>query len=382
MERTSSSRVSVSTQISSTGQGAVGGEGGGGGEASNSSDTSVNNQSNHSFWQTLQSNIASIIGSPVSGSGETGSLSSHPDILFNRESGILAVRATDRQHREIQGFLSEVMFSSQRQVLIEATIVEVTLSDRFQAGIDWTVFRESIGEDNADVTFRQALTDLTLDNPAFSIAHVGDNLTATVRALDTFGDVSVMSSPKVMTLNNQTALLKVVDNLVYFTVEVNIENSDEGPSLVTYETEVNTVPIGFVMSVTPFINEHGYVTLNIRPTISRVIGQKRDPNPALAEANVVSEIPVIQVREVESMLKIPDGEVAVIGGLMQDEKDNSSQAVPALSKIPVLGNLFKYQDDTLKKSELVIFIKPVVIKSNEDLNPINPDFIGNNWSLR
>lgn len=377
MDRTSSSRVSVSTQIASTGQGAVSGDGGGGG-AGNSSDTAVQNSSVHRFWQSLQSNIAAIIGNPITDKSDSGDLAMHPDILFNRESGVLAVRATDRQHREIQGFLSEVMYSSHRQVLIEATIVEVTLSDRYQAGIDWSLLKENFGGDQ-DLVVSQSLTDLSLDNPVFSITHIGENLASTIRALNTFGDVSVMSSPKVMTLNNQTALLKVVDNLVYFTVEVNIESNTEGPSLVTYETEVNTVPIGFVMSVTPFINEHGYVTLNIRPTISRVIGQKRDPNPALAQVNVISEIPVIQVREVESVLKIPDGEVAVIGGLMQDEKDNNTQAVPMISRVPLLGRLFKYQDDSVKKNELVIFIKPIVIKNTRDLNRTEAPLLGANW---
>lgn len=357
MDRESSSKVSVSTQIASTGQGAVS-EGASEGGGSNSSDTAVVNKSSHFFWASLQMNVASILG------GKTGEDSAHPDILLNRESGVMAVRATHKQHKEIQNFISEVTFASQRQVLIEATIVEVTLSDRYQAGIDWALLKEN-SEGNSTQTFTQDLLDVSLQDPAFTIGHVGKNLTATVKALNTFGDVSVMSSPKVMTLNNQTALLKVVDNLVYFTVDVNIETNDSGPSTTTFETEVNTVPIGFVMSVTPFINEFGYVTLNIRPTISRVIGVKRDPNPALAQVNVVNEIPEIQVREVESVLKIPDGEVAIIGGLMQDETDVTESGIPILSKIPYLGGAFKYKDDRVKKSELVIFIKPIVVDYSE-----------------
>ena len=367
MDRTSSSRVSVSTQIASTGQGA-GAENAGGGGSDNSSDTAVENSSTHNFWQSLQINIAAILGSPLTDRPPGGQLAMHPDILFNRESGVLAVRATSAQHREIQNFLSEVMFSSQRQVLIEATIVEVTLSDRYQAGIDWNLLKnDSIG--NPELIVSQSLVDSNLNDPVFSITSIGQDLTATLSALNSFGDVSVMSSPKIMALNNQTALLKVVDNLVYFTVDVTVENGSQGsPTLYTYETEIKTVPIGFVMSVTPYINEFGYVTLNIRPTISRVIGQARDPNPALTQGSVVSEIPVIQVREVESILKIPDGEIAVIGGLMQDEKDNSDRSVPAISKFPILGKLFSYEDKKVKKSELVIFIKPVVIKSKQDFN--------------
>lgn len=353
MDRESSSKVSVSTQIASTGQGAVS-EGGGGEGGDNSSDTAVTNKSSNAFWGSLEKNIASILGGEVEGGV------GHPDILLNRESGVMAVRATHSQHKEIQNFISEVSFAAQRQVLIEATIVEVALSDRYQAGIDWSLLKDD-PEGGVTHTVSQELIDVALQEPAFTVGHVGKNLAATVKALNTFGDVSVMSSPKVMTLNNQTALLKVVDNLVYFTVDVNIERSESGPSTTTFETEVNTVPIGFVMSVTPFINEFGFVTLNIRPTISRVIGLKRDPNPALAEVNVVNEIPEIQVREVESVLKIPNGEVAIIGGLMQDEADLSDSGVPLLSKIPLVGGVFKYKDDTIKKSELVIFIKPVVV---------------------
>lgn len=376
MERESSSKVSVSTQISSTGQGALS-EGGSGGGGDNSSDTSVVNKSSHLFWQTLSHNIGAILGSAQS----TEAGASHPDILMNKEGGIMAVRATYRQHKEIQHFLSEIMFASQRQVLIEATIVEVTLSDRYQSGIDWSVLQQQVDE-GVTRTASQNVLDITLQDPVFTITHVGKNLTATVKALDTFGDVSVMSSPKVMTLNNQTALLKVVDNLVYFTVDVNIETNESGPSTTTFETEVNTVPIGFVMSVTPFINEFGYVTLNIRPTISRVIGVKRDPNPALAQVNVVNEIPEIQVREVESVLKIPDGEVAIIGGLMQDEKDNTEIGVPYASKIPLVGGLFKYKDDRVKKSELVIFIKPIVVDYSRNNQTASEPIAAEDWYSR
>ena len=128
------------------------------------------------------------------------------------------------------------------------------------------------------------------------------------------------------------------------------------------DTNVNTVPVGLVMAVTPFIDQNEVVTLNVRPTISRIISFVADPNPALADAGVVSEIPVIQVREIESVLKIENGDTAVIGGLMQDQIEKSTTGVPILSSIPILGSLFRYQNDTYVKSELVIFIRPVVTK--------------------
>lgn len=363
--RSSIGSVAVSTQISATGQGA--GEGGAeSGAAGNNSDTVVRNVAEHAFWTTLEDNIGRIINRPVS---SDGAAEENPDIIINSESGILAVRATDREHAVIEEFLAEVQGSTQRQVMIEATIAEVNLSDTYQGGIDWNLISPT---STSSVTVNQSLTEIQLASPPtfnLSLSDLdiggGNQLQATLSALETFGDVSVMSSPKVMAMNNQTALLKVVDNLIYFTVEVNIDTSSTtigGGTLTTFETEVNTVPVGFVTSVTPFIDESGGVTLNVRPTISRVISFVQDPNPALADANVVSQIPVIQVREVESILRVDSGDIAVIGGLMQDEVRNSNRGVPVLSRVPLVGKAFNYDNNETNKTELVIFLKPTVIQ--------------------
>lgn len=363
--RTSIGSVAVSTQISSTGQGA-GGDSDNSGDAGNSSDTLVENVAENAFWETLEDNIGRIINR---GGSTEGAETENPDIIVNSESGTLAVRATEREHADIASFLAQVQTSTQRQVMIEATIAEVNLSDTYQGGIDWSLISPS---GTSSVTATQALTDVELATPPtfnLSLSDLniggGNQLQATLSALETFGDVSVMSSPKVMAMNNQTALLKVVDNLIYFTVEVNIDTSAGtvgGGTVTTFETDVNTVPVGFVMSVTPFIDELGGVTLNVRPTISRVINFVQDPNPALAAANVVSQIPVIQVREVESILRVDSGDIAVIGGLMQDEVKNNSRSVPVLSRVPVVGKAFNYDNNETNKTELVIFLKPTVIQ--------------------
>jgi general secretion pathway protein D len=251
----------------------------------------------------------------------------------------------------------------QRQVLIEATIAEVKLSDSNQAGIDWTL----VTSDPNTATTQDLLGGNLGQTPFFSfkIADTinGNPLNLTLKALETFGDVKVLSSPKVMAINNQSALLKVVDNEVYFTTDVEaVPGSVNQNATVAFDTDVNTVPVGLVMSVTPFIDDNEVVTLNVRPTISRIVGFVSDPNPALAEAEVTSEIPVIQVREIESVLKIENGDTAVIGGLMQDAIDKKTTGIPLLSSIPFVGALFRYQDDSYVKSELVIFIRPVVTK--------------------
>jgi len=199
------------------------------------------------------------------------------------------------------------------------------------------------------------------------------NIASTIQLLESFGKVKVLSSPKISVLNNQTALLKVVDNNVFFSIKVTpavIGSNGSITTPATYESHLETVPVGFVMSVTPQISETDEVTLNVRPTITRIVGYVQDPNPALADGKVVSKVPVIQARELESIMKVSSGQIAVMGGLMQDSVDNAKDGVPGLSSIPLVGNLFSYRNENATKTELVIFMRPVVVKDAS----VNGDF--------
>jgi general secretion pathway protein D len=192
-----------------------------------------------------------------------------------------------------------------------------------------------------------------------------DAIAATIRMLSEFGELRVLSSPKIMALNNQAAMLRVVDNRVYFTIdaEPGIAATASTPGTpATYTSEVHTVPVGFVMSVTPQISDSDQVTLNVRPTISRIVRFVNDPSPILAEAGVVNSIPEIQIREIESILKVYSGQVAVLGGLMQDTLDNNTAGLPIASRVPGIRNLFSYRNDTATKTELIVFIRPVVVR--------------------
>ena len=370
IERSSKGSVSVSTEIGTSGgvnQGGGSSAGQGGSGGSNKASTSVDNKADNRFWATLTDNIASILEK----NNSENKVDISNSIIVNKESGTIAVRATEKQHRLISRFIDKVVGNAQRQVLIEATIAEVRLSDKYQAGIDWSVIGETATDVNGNTVLvkggvQSVLGGNLASTPLFQLAGTGsvngDPLNITLRALETFGDVKVLSSPKVMSLNNQTAILKVVDNEVFFTTNVEIDAGTVNQNSTTViDTEVNTIPIGFIMSVTPFIDEDDVVTLSVRPTITRIIRFVNDPNPELVKVGVVSQIPVVQVREIETMLTINNNDTAVLGGLMQDQIDKTNRGVPGLSSIPWLGQLFSYQEEELIKTELVIFIRPVVI---------------------
>lgn len=175
-----------------------------------------------------------------------------------------------------------------------------------------------------------------------------------------------------MVLNNQTAILKVVENVVYFTTKVQTDIT-EGIVSRTFETELHTVPVGLVMTVHPQISDNDQIIINARPTISRISKFVPDPHPDLT--NIVSEIPQIEVREMESILTIDDGEIGVIGGLMSNTTDNVTEGTPGLSKLPFLDNVFGYKKKLTNKTELVVFLRPRVINSaslNGDLKDFHP----------
>ncbi len=370
INRSSSGKVSVATEIGATSTGIQNTGSGGSSAGANSANSEINNESINEFWTTLTLNIGGILGEEIK-SSSSSRIATGNNIIVNRESGVIAVRATAKQHKLVKDFIDKVVAGAQRQVLIEVTIAEVELSDLYQAGIDWSVVSDTAVIGGKTVVTKGGVQDILGGNlgssPFFQLATAGtingSPLNITLKALETFGDVKVLSSPKVMALNNQTAILKVVDNEVYFTTDVEVVAGQDGKDSITaFDTTVNTVPVGIVMSVSPYIDEAGMVTLNIRPTISRIINFVNDPNPLLADAGVISEIPVIQVREIETMLKVNDGDTAVIGGLMQDQINKENHGVPILSSIPLLGALFSYTEDEYVKSELVIFIRPVVIE--------------------
>jgi MSHA biogenesis protein MshL len=433
IQRDAETTISTSTNVASTG-----GSAGGGGSGSNASTSSIKNTSNNRFWETLKANLVDILretdkvlpdgnsdtvtqqvsSQTTTGTGTTGTPSSTKNttqrattttaaaalaaspipaalqsagttvvrrstfreaasVIANAETGNISVRATQSQHAKVREFLDRVLSSARRQVLIEATIVEVDLSNRYQQGIDWSLLQTAGANAGSGITIRPSggSSGLQTGGVVSSIASLsfkqlrlwdGDaDLSAMLNLLESFGTLKVLSSPKVSVLNNQSSVLKVVDNKVYFSITVTPgtgATATAAATPATYSTTINTVPIGFLMTVVPQVSESNEVTLNLRPTISRITGYAIDPNPVLAQNNLINRIPEVQTREMESVLRVQSGEIAILGGLMQDTRNNNSDEVPGLNRIGGLSDLFKYRNDSSSKSELVIFLRPTVLR--------------------
>ncbi len=428
LARDMSGTVSVNTQIGSAGGTAAGATAPSAG--ANSSTTEVKNTARNRFWESLERNIKDLLretdkilpeGSSettversdvqsTTGTGTappapgakrtataTATIAASPNpatlasgattvvrrstfreaasVIANPETGIVTVRATSRQHEKVQEFLDHVLAAARRQVLIEATIAEVQLSQNYQQGIDWQYLRDrgsqvAIGQGGStqSITSSGAFQTITsalgasVANTVFTLAFRNGGFSAAIKLLESFGTVKVLSSPKLSVLNNQTAILKVTNSVVYFSVKADTTTT-QGAQTTAFTTTPQSVSVGLVLTVTPQISEADAVLLNVRPSISRVIAFKKDPNPDLTKNNAPENlVPEIETREMESVMRVSDGEIAVLGGLMQDEIDYRKDAVPGLSGLPVVGNLFSHRNDTNTKTELVVFLRPVIVR--------------------
>lgn len=294
-------------------------------------------------------------------------------VIANRESGVLYVRADSKQHEKVQEFLDQVMAGARRQVLIEATVAEVQLRNEYQRGIEWQRLRSGL----SGLQFIQpAIAAVTSSTPGFNAnpfvigyARADSNFTSTLRLLEQFGDVRVLSSPKLSVLNNQSAILRVTRDIIYFTMTpsttpVTITGGGLGGVVVpaSFTTTPNVAAEGFLMTVLPQINDTDAIVLNVRPTIRRQVGVARDPNPALAGLATQNEIPLFETREFDSILRLRSSEVAVLAGLMQDTVENTVTGIPGLRSIPLIGELTSQRSDLTRKTELVIFLRATVIR--------------------
>jgi general secretion pathway protein D len=292
---------------------------------------------------------------------------------------VIAVRATSRQHEKLREFINHVMKSARRQVMIEATIIEVDLSDSYQQGIDWSKVVTRTGFSLASATNTQSAGS-TVSPFSLTYTNVSRGLDVIVDMLRGFGTTKVLSSPKLTVLNNQTATLKVSEEFVYFNVKQDIAAGNTNANAVTTTTTTpQSVSIGFFMNLTAQIGDDDVITLNVRPSISSISALKRDPNPALT---VINEVPQIRTREIESMMRVRSGDIAVLGGLMEDRMENKSGYFPVIGNIPLIGEIFTTRNDVSRKSELVIVLRPTVIRDasiNGDFSHLSPSLPGEDF---
>ncbi len=334
-----------------------------------------------SFWEELTASIQALVGT------ESGR-----NVIVNRQAGTVLVKAMPHELNEVAKFLRDTQSVVQRQVIIEAKILEVRLNDGFQAGINWALLSNKanhgflLGQQggNSRLETPAKLTDLIdtqgqfspftsgLDDNPFGGIFSGllyiNNFAAFIELLDSQGTVQVLSSPRISTLNNQKAVIKVGQDQ-YFVTEVK-ENSPllVGSQYLSTNPTVQFTPFfsGIALDVTPQISAHGEVLLHIHPTVSEVSDQQK--NLIVYDRRLNIPLANSSIRESDSIIRAQNGQIVVIGGLMQTQTQESLEATPGLGDIPFMGSLFRHSQQAAVKSELVILLRPIVVNSSQQWN--------------
>ncbi len=343
------------------------------------SGTSISTRSSSDFWHGLEVSLRALVGT------DGGRM-----VMVNSSSGLVAIRATPHELRDAQSFLDQIQAVSTREVVLEAKIVEVQLSKAFQSGINWAALGRNGAQTyggfatgpqngfNSGSLLNQPSNPITLSpgsNPAastvtntlggaFALAVNTADFAAYIELLQTQGRTRVLSSPRVSTLNNQKAVIKAGSDQ-YFVTGVS-SNTVVGTASAT-NLNVNLAPFfsGVALDVTPQISADGEVILHIHPTVSQVTQN----NQQVSAGGQTDNLPLAlsQIRESDSIVKAKTGQLVVIGGLMQNTRQSQDYGLPGLSSLPVVGNLFKSQQRSDVRSELVILLRPVVIDSEQQM---------------
>jgi MSHA biogenesis protein MshL len=336
-----------------------------------------------SFWGELQDSVTAIVGS---GEGRS--------VVVNPQSGVVVVRALPNELREVEAYLQATQLIVQRQVILEAKFIEVSLNEKYQSGINWSsllasgnksITASNIGggtvlvneggvsgisgnAGNLDPNNFSAISGAAASafGGVFSLAvNLGD-FTAFIELLKTQGNVQVLSSPRVATMNNQKAVIKVGSD-EYFVTDVSTTTAST-TTATSFNPNIELTPFfsGIALDVTPQISQEGDVTLHVHPSISEVTDQQK----TVTVGNITQQLPLAlsTVRESDSIVRARSGQVIVIGGLMQETTNDQDAKTPFLGDLPGVGSLFNHKKQTSVKSELVILLKPVVVKSADEWN--------------
>jgi MSHA biogenesis protein MshL len=370
----SDTRVSASG-LSTTGASTTGGSTSG---TTSSSGVQIQTQTQADFWKDLTAALTAIVGA------EGGR-----KVIVNPQAGIVLVRAMPDELRLVQDYLGVTQTNMNRQVILEAKILEVQLKDGFQSGINWAGIAESNGR---NYTIGQvgggtslggtAVSEIAGNtgnlNPAtgafsaisgtntsafggvFTLAVKSNNFAAFFELLKSQGDLNVLSSPRVSTMNNQKAVIKVGTD-EFFVTKQDTTAATSTTTLPTVTTELSPFFSGIALDVTPQIDDAGNITLHIHPSVSDVTEKKISIGTILPISTASSS-----VQESDNIVRATSGQIIVIGGLMKEASTDDNASVPFLGDIPIVGNLFKHKKVTRIKRELVILLKPTTVNNGQD----------------
>ncbi len=350
----------------------------GGGQAVQEDASNVKTSTETDFWGELKAALDALVG----GAGEGRS------VVVSPQSGVIVVRALPDQLRAVGDYLKATRLAVERQVILEAKILEVQLNNGFQSGVNWSAFRTGgnsrgsagiiapgtnlstlVGGNAVSQTTGTglgALAGTTLNNAAsaagtmFGLAFQTSNFSAMISFLESQGTVHVLSSPRIATLNNQKAVLKIGTDEFYVTGISTTTNSNVSGNTTTPNVTLQPFFSGVLLDVTPQIDEDGHIMLHVHPSVSEVSTVNKSINLGSA-GSLNLPLAASSTSEMDSMVRGKDGQIVAIGGLMRQAMSSDQSQLPGVGNVPVLGALFRNKESGMQKRELVVLIRPTIV---------------------
>ncbi len=324
--------------------------------------TRISTETESDFWQDLNQALSMIVGG---GDGR--------QVITNPGAGLVMVRADGTTLDQVEEYLRRTQLIMQRQVVLEAKILEIILNEGYQQGINWADV-QSASRITASDGLPEDFTAQALAGQAIQTSDIGGLFSASVRAgdftgliqlLGEQGNVQILSSPRISTVNNQKAVIKVGTD-EFFVTDIDFDDNNSAVTATDRtSTSVELTPFfsGISLDVTPQIAEDGAITLHVHPSVSEVNDQEKVIT--VGDRDVTLPLARSTVRETDSVIRAESGQIVVIGGLIQNSSEDNNAAVPFFSEIPLLGELFKQRRFQSRKSELVILLRPVVVGADQ-----------------
>ena len=334
----------------SSGAGGAAGAGGGGAVGGNVSGSSMNLRLDNTieFWKELEEQVKKLLT-------ETGKTNT----AINMTAGVIQVTDRPSALKRVDNYLGQLTQAVSRQVDIEAKIYDVTLNEQFQFGIDWQRVVESQGGQfmfGGLPTVTAPSGAFSLDKQSIAMSFTDSKTSVILKALQEQGSVSVISQPRLRTLNNQTAIMKVGRDEPFFT-QVSQVVASAGAEVSQTGDVLSIITVGTVLSITPQISTNGWISLDISPAITSLVDTITSPSGN-------SSAPVLDIKQTSTIVRVKDGQTIVIGGLIQNSSARSLRKIPLIAEVPLLGKLFQGRFDAKEKKELVIFLTPTIVPSS------------------
>ncbi len=338
---------------STVGRGGYGGSGGG----DNSDYTTIKTVTEFNFWSDFKSQIDAIL------QRDEDSHTVKSKALVNNEGGIVTVTGTKRQIERVQRYIEQVMGRLHKQIMLEARLVELRYNDQNTTGVDWSRFDLSLKGEVSD-TYQRGLSSLT-DRPFYSFSY-NFTMDGLLDFLQRYGTVNTLSNPKIMTLNNQPAVINVGDQINYKYQTGAITTTTTGNPVGTNTYQLGSVFIGLTLNIVPEVTDDGFIILRVNPVVSEMLGDKSVNDltytqPGDDTNGVRSMPPDVKIKQLTSIVKVKNGHKVIIGGLISNRTYSTNTKVPVLGSLPLVGRAFSHNGTQSQKVELIIILTPKIV---------------------